>query len=197
MNNKIDSIELQSSLDAIPGMSIEDGDTISKQLMSESAKEYTTLRSDFFSDLNNIDRIIKIGYKFSESEKILFQILTTLGFCVQRFGQSDIRIFDFIVNHVKNTNNKIRMAIARFLPSTVQFDKYDEKWNFILLIPQIPPKKDSGIYFYHALLKRYDQIPEQYKDRIITLLQGYLDKQSLDADTANKFTDLINMICKC
>jgi hypothetical protein len=188
--------DIKSRLDAGANISEEDGEKISRKLMLEAAGEFTKARDDFFSNFENIDQIIKMGYKFRGNDKIVFQVITALGFSVQSYGQaSSVGIFDYMIGHLNNKNKKVKMAIARFLPSMIQFDEYEEKWEYIISIPQIPPKMDSRVYFCHALHKRYDQIPEQIKNRVIENLQAYLSKQKLDIDTAKRISDLISAIC--
>ncbi|WP_147404290.1 hypothetical protein [Aquimarina sp. AD1] len=168
--------------------------SVTKILVSESSGEFNTLRKDFFENEDVITKIMFLAKKHESDDKILNNIISTLGFSATMYKINNEEIFNLFKKNINHSSNKIKISVARFIHKLPQFDNYDGKWDYIISMPKIPPKKSSGLFFFHAIKKNFDKIPDEYREKIINNLNSHIEKNNLVEDTRNKYLSLIEKI---
>ncbi len=171
---------------------------ISKVLMMEASREFSADRKNFFISKEVKAHILHIGKRVEELDPVgLRNILSCIGFIAIQYQEYDQEFYQFFKNNLEKSKDKrVRIAIARFFHKFPQFEDYEMKWDYIISIPKIPPKKESKVYFVHAIKHRIDEIPEKYKVIVSETLSGFLDNYNLVLDTKNLYQSLLNKLSK-
>lgn len=192
--NKEKIVFLERQFEQLEKISIDEILYLTEILVSESSGEFNTSRKDFFQNEEVVRKILFIAKEYESNEKILNNIITTLGFLVTIHKINNEKIFSLFEKHINHSNNRIKISIARFIHKLPQFDNYDGKWNYIISIPKIPPKKSSELFFFHAIKKNSDIIPNNYRKEIINILNTQIEKNNMVIDTESKYLNLIKKI---
>jgi len=128
--------------------------TSNKKIERETRQEIGIVSEAFFSNPTITERLIIIGQKYNDNDKILEEVIRTVTTISERFGVKTQIVYDFLISHIESKNNKIKFEIASCVPLLPQFDHYDKKWEYILSIPKIPPKKYSIDIFQRVIKRR-------------------------------------------
>jgi len=162
----------------------------------------------FFSRANFIQRLLNIGYKYTTDEKILEQVIRSLKTISERCdikaqalnNISEINevktqsLYDFLFGYKDSENKTIKRLVAYALPSFPQFDAYEQKWEYLLSMPKIAPRKDSMDMFRWIIKERINEIPDDIKVKVINLLQSFVDKNDLHKYTFTEYSDVIKQL---
>jgi|SRR5690554_4489542 len=183
--------QIQKQLLEIANLSEEELDKLSYLMLKEAAGEYTKTRELFFTSDSFKKNLIDFKKNHTKTPNILRNILGVMGFIATQFNDFDSIYYTCLLENIRNTDNKIKMVIARFICKFPQFEDYKNKWEYILSIPKIAPKKHSIDYFFFAIKKRVTKIPDEYKHEIITILSDQMSKINWE-DTKKKYEELIN-----
>ena len=69
------------------------------------------------------------------------------------------------------------------------------KWDYILEIPKLAPKKHSKDSFIWSVHKNKNDIPNEYKGKILDQIKKILDKGYYISETAqNRYDELIEIL---
>jgi hypothetical protein len=185
--------QIQNGLANLVKLSEQELNELSYTILKEVAGEYTKVREDFFISKKFKEDIIKFNNTYALNLHILRNILGSMGFVATQFNDYDDIYYDCLLKNTKNIDNKIKMIIARFICNFPQFENNSNKWDYILSIAKIPPKKHSIDYFFFAVKDRLEVIPSEYKNEIIKILSEQIPKINW-ADTRKLYENLIGEI---
>lgn len=104
--------------------------------------------------------LVVVGEKFSENDKLMFDIVRILGI-QYRFKVYTDTAYWFLQKQKYHKNKKIQCQVARFLFYFPQFkESWEGKWDYIVSILKIPPKKETYDFFHWSVIKNIDTICE-------------------------------------
>jgi hypothetical protein len=190
--NKLEKI--QDCLRNIDNLAAEELDKLSYLILREAAAEYRHSRKDFFTMEETKNKLIEYITKYCNNTYSLRNILGVMGFTAIRFDDYDDRYYQFFLANINNPENSINMMIARFFPDFPQFEDFPNKWEYIISIPKIPPKKESITTFYGCVKSRLGHIPAIYKNDIIKVFENYILKNNLHISTKERYEEIINKL---
>ena len=157
-------------------------------------KEFSLYRSSFFLKIKCLsDILLSIAEDYRNNNVILIDILSSWNclYTQYKMSMSDA-VFNFVISLDKDRN--VRFYASTLIIRLPQFKSYKKKWEYILSIPNIAPKKKSISTFYTAVVENQDEIPVQYKDKIIAVFKEAMGKYSLHSATVDRYTNVINAI---
>mgnify|MGYP000281771719 CR=1 FL=1 len=151
-------------------------------------------RANALSDPNLPEELLRIGNIFSNNHIILQEIISSIKGMHTRYELiiSD-DIYEFLLKNARH--RKVAYVVATFITDVPQFEDYEGKWEYILSIPNFPPKKDSIDIFYRVIKKILMKAPKTVKVNAIEIFQDYLDKnQDLDEYTKEEYEGIIKKL---
>jgi hypothetical protein len=183
--------KMQIGLLSLNKLNNDELDKLSYFILCESSSEYRHSRKTFFTSEETKEKIIEFVIHFCYTNYTLRNILGIMGFTSMRFTDYDERYFQFLLNNIDNPDNSIKKMLSRFLPAFPQFETLPNKWEYILAIPKIPPKKESISIFHRWIKVRIGNIPARYKNQIIDIYDNYILKNNLHISTKAEYENII------
>ncbi|MDM5247651.1 hypothetical protein [Lysinibacillus sp. G4S2] len=165
-----------------------------KKIERETRQEIGIVSEAFFSNPTITERLIRIGQKYNGNDQISEEIIRTVTTISNRFGVKTQNVYDFLISHIESKNNKIKFVIASCVPFLPQFDHYDKKWEYILSIPKIPPKKESIAVFRRVIKSRIDEIPSNLKENMITIMENFITTKNLHSVVHEFYEEVIEQL---
>ena len=158
--------------------------------------------AEFLSNPQFVQKLINIGYKYASDESVVEQVLWALAqisgriFWAMRLNDSVFEadtqeVYDFFLKYINSNNPKIKFAVASGIIGLSEFSHYPQKWEYIVSIPSIPPKKRSIILFRRFVADNITDIPREFKCPIYRIIRDYIDKTVLDVTSKNLFEDTL------
>jgi hypothetical protein len=114
----------------------------------------------------------------------------------RRFDINTKTSYDFLIRHINIKNKRIQFVIANQLPLLSEFDNCENKWEYILSIPKIPPKKASIDTFYRIINQQINKVPAHFRYDIIKILETHINGSNLHIVVYDYYTNLINQLKK-
>ncbi|NTE00369.1 hypothetical protein G6M26_30710 [Agrobacterium tumefaciens] len=154
-------------------------------------EEWTKYRVKLLSDNDLSSQLLRIAEKYSTNSKLLINVISSIGNMMERYNLlvSD-EIFDFFLKH--KDDKGIAFYISLFITKMPQFDLYKDRWEYILAIPKIPPKKKSMNLFLQIIKNTEIEIPSQYRSEIAKKIQEYLLQNEVSEYTRKLYLDTID-----
>lgn len=190
VNYEEEMLRIINDLEALP----ENALSLIKKVYKETCAEIGVDRINFFSNPSMMEKLIKIAYNYEADEKNLELFVRTLVMISERFKVNTQSLYSFLMRHAESKNKRIKFVVATRIVFLPQFDNYENKWEYILSIPKIPPKKDSMRVFRLVIKHRIDEVPDELKKEVINVMRKFLDKENLVVDTHNLFLDIIEQL---
>ncbi|MEZ2660744.1 hypothetical protein [Aneurinibacillus aneurinilyticus] len=190
VNYEEEMLRIINGLEALP----ENVLSLIKKVYKETCAEIGVNRINFFSNPSMMEKLIKIAYNYEADEKNLELFVRTLVMISERFKVNTQSLYSFLMRHAESKNKRIKFVVATRIVFLPQFDNYENKWEYILSIPKIPPKKDSMRVFRLVIKHRIDEVPDELKKEVINVMRKFLDKENLVVDTHNLFLDIIEQL---
>ncbi len=165
-----------------------------KEMDKISRGENAWFRKDALSDPDLPKELLRIGDVFNNNHIVLEGIISYIHNMFTRYGLiiSD-DIYGFLLKNIKN--KKVAYSLITFITDVPQFNHYEYKWEYILSIPNIAPKKKSILFFHRIINKRFTEIPEALKSNVIKIFQDYLDKNpDLHEYTKEEYEEIIKKL---
>ena len=166
-----------------------------KQFEKYPREEISRFYIPYFTD-DLVENMIQIGKANKKDTDMLCNLISILGNIIVRYNvKSTDEVFDFFVklSHVKKVNYYVSLFIV-YLP---QFKVWENKWYYIISIPNIAPKKRSRDNFFlvvKRLINNGENIPEEYKPTIRSLLYSFIEDNNLSNHTKNEYIGIANLI---
>ena len=177
----------------------EDALILIKKIEKETRAEFGVDPRKFFSKSDVVQRLINIGKQYASDEKALEKVIAALVTISERCDIKPQNIYDFLFDYIDSPNKKIKMSVANALPFFPQFNSYEKKWEYILSIPKLTPKRDSMDVFRWVIQYKIADVPHELKSTIIDIFKNVLKKRDQDLDifhSVHLFEDLIERLSK-
>jgi len=179
-----------------------------KEVESESRKDFGVHSIEFFSKPCFVQQLINIGNKYTKNETVLEQVVRIMKTISERcsvdsqknqrvstvFEVKTQALYNFLFSQKDSKNKKIKTLIAYTIPFFPQFDDYEQRWEYILSIPKITPKKQSQLVFRWIIEKNIHVIPNGLKDTIIRVFQDFIEKEDLESIDITTHKIYVNLI---
>ena len=126
-----------------------------KKLGQICRDEKSLLKNEFLTDDRLIPILLMIGIKYENNHKILIQIVSSINNIYIKYGlEITDEIFDFLLEQTNNI--KVKFYVFIFITELPQFKILKTKWEYILSIPKIAPRKKSINTFYRVINDNLD-----------------------------------------
>ncbi|EOT8833331.1 hypothetical protein ACNENL_002637 [Escherichia fergusonii] len=140
-------------------------------------KEKSIFYKIFIQDNKLVNKIIKLAHIHTDCA-LLADIISALGNMVVRYKiTATDELYDLFFN--LRENKHVHFYIPLFIFHFPQFKNDDRKWNYLLTIPRIPPKKKSERNLF-TIIKYItlsgEVISDHYKEEIINILKKMASK---------------------
>ena len=165
-----------------------------KKMSNIARGENSWFRRDALSDPGLPEELLHIGDAFNNNPVVLEGIISYIHNMFTRYGLiiSD-DIYEFLLKNLKN--KKVAYYLITFITDVPQFEEYEHKWEYILSIPNIAPKKKSILFFSRIIKDVFEKIPETIKKDVIKIFQDYLDKNpDLHEYTKKEYREIIQKL---
>lgn len=144
---------------------------------AEVSTFYTPVLSD--NELGAI--LVAIGKQFPDNTKLQVNVVSALGNMVLRYGLTPTdMMFDFLV--AASGNRKVNFYVALHIPVFPQYQSWSKKWEYLLSVPDIAPRKKAFVVFYDTVkrqLEKHDMMPLEVKQAIIKKIQAQMNDDEL------------------
>lgn len=188
--------ELSNNLLSNKCFNTENYESIIFKLEQISRKETNISFSNVLSNNALASKLVEIGKKNKSNVLLISRILSLLGNMFRRYGlHISNEIWNFYIDFIKIKGAQYYVYL--FLPIFPQFKDYDGKWEIIIEMPNIAPKK-SSIINYYALIKSYINggisIPKEYQEKIIAEFHNLLNSNKIGENTKKNFMNLLSKL---
>ncbi len=160
--------------------------------------EQGTWTIDFFSHDEVFPGLIYLGNKYKDNEKLIIELIRTLGIQTQFLNYHKMvdENFKFLLKNRDHKSRKIQYEVSRFLFEYPKFDKeWKGKWEYILKIPELAPKKYSKDFFIWAVYNNKKRIPEEYKSEILKETEKIIEKDyAIGPIVQERINEIINIL---
>lgn len=171
-----------------------------QKLMEEFEKipreEFSSFYTPILIDKSLIENIVEIGEAFQANSNISINVISSLGNIVWRYKLNpSSKIFDFFKKATKN--KKVNYYVSLYITSFPQYRTWEDKWNYLLSMPEITPKKKSMVNFHtevKKILSSKDYIPSEVIKKIITILNSHISSGSLSDYSKGDYLNTINLL---
>jgi hypothetical protein len=171
-----------------------------QKLMEEFEKipreEFSSFYTPILIDKSLIENIVEIGEVFQANSNILINIVSSLGNIVWRYKfNPSAKIFDFFKKAAKN--KKVNYYVSLYITSFPQYRTWEGKWNYLVSMPEITPKKKSMVNFHtevKKILSSKDDIPSEVIKKIITILNSHISSGLLSEYSKGDYLNTINLL---
>jgi hypothetical protein len=191
--NKLE--EIKDRLNNIERLTDEELDKLSWDMLRQAASEYRNSLKEFFTKKETKNKIIEYITKYCKNNYVLRNLLSIMGLTGIHWKDYDDRYYQYIFENINNNDNSIKRQIKKYLPRFPQFENYTNKWEYIMSIPKIPPKKESIEYSFYPYIKtNISNLPEKYKKDVIKVFEDFINKNKLHEKTRPYYEDIINKL---
>lgn len=164
---------------------------LAKKLNSETCKEIGIDSRNFFSNEKITQDLIELIYKFENDEKVFEFILRAITNISFRFSIKNKEVYQLLIKNINSKNNRIKFIIASHITYWDEFDFYPEKWDYIISIPKISPKKYSISLFRRIISQNINNIPLNIIEEVLLILVNYISKNDLHLVIEEHYTETI------
>lgn len=173
-----------------------------QKLMKEFEKipreEFSSFFTPILTDKSLIENIGEIGEAFQSNSEILVNVISSLGNIVWRYKlDPSVEMFDFFKKATKN--KKVNYYVSLYITSFPQYHTWKDRWNYLISIPEIAPKKKSIVNFHtevKKILNTKEDIPLEVINKIITILSSHINSNFLSDYTKNDYLNTISLLEK-
>jgi hypothetical protein len=155
-------------------------------------EEVSIFYRDYFTN-NLVEELIRIGMVYENNTNILCNIISSLGNMTFRYKlEITDNIYDFFIRYKKH--KKVNYYISIFMFNFPQFKICEDKWEYIISIPNIAPVKKSKDNFriiVKRLITNNEKIPDKYKKEMTKLLKSFLESDNMSEYSKNEYNSLI------
>ncbi len=156
--------------------------------------ETSQLRKKVLSESDTANTLLNIGLKYHSNNKILIEIISSINNMHSRYNLKITNdIFAFLLEQTKN--KKVNFYISIFITELAQFKKYEKRYEYIISIPQIAPKKKSINTFYRVVNDNINDMSQEYKMSAIKTFETFLDNNPEIHETSReKYSVMISKL---
>lgn len=175
-------------------LSEKDLESLLKKFGKITRDETSQLKKEILSEGAIAKTLLGIASKYYNNSKMLTEIISSIDNMHNRYGLEITNdIFEFLTEQTKN--KKVNYYVSIFITSLPQFEKYEYKWDYILSIPDIAPKKKSINIFYRVINNNVEDIPNKDKMNVIKVFEAFLnDNPDLHKTIIEKYSSMIDKL---
>lgn len=171
----------------------EEVEALLRQLGRIARDETSLLRNEALSNISLAEELVKIGEKYGKNTVVLREIVSSINNMYARYKLViNEEVFNFLMNQTKN--KQINFYVSLFITELSQFEKYADKWAYIVSIPRIAPKSKSMNTFFRVISGKVNDIPNQLRLEIIKILEEHAKKENLHQSTVDKYLGLVKAL---
>ena len=140
-------------------------------------KEFSTFYIPILTDAILAEHLVAIGKIFLTNTHMLINIISSIGNMVWRYKlyPSD-KVFNFFKE--ATTHKKVNYYVSLNISSFPQYNSWEGRWDYLISIPNINPKKKS-IENFHTEVKKVlstkEKIPIQVTKELLTILENHIN----------------------
>jgi len=156
--------------------------------------EFSNIKTELLSDSELAETLLSIGNKYSNNSKVLIEVISSINNMTTRYNlKVTNEIFSFLLKQTEN--KKVNFYVSIFITELQHFDNYEKKWEYIMSIPNIAPKKKSIRTFRTVIEKNIDKIPKDLKNKAKEVFENFLNKsENLHEATINSYLSTIEKL---
>lgn len=161
-------------------------------------KEFSTFYIPILTDTLLAEHLVAIGKIFLTNTHMLINIISSIGNMVWRYKlyPSD-KVFNFFKE--ATTLKKVNYYVSLNISSFPQYNSWEERWNYLISIPNISPKKKS-IENFHTEVKKIlstkEKIPFQVTKELLTILKNYINTTKMSDYLIENYLNTIHKLEK-
>ena len=159
-------------------------------------KEFSFFYVPILVDKTLIENIIEIGETFQANSNISINVISSLGCIVRRYKlKPSSKVFELFTKAIKN--RKVNYYVSLHISAFPQYSTWEDKWNYLLSMPQIAPRKKSMVNFHHEIkrmLGSNDYIPSEVIKETITMLKSHISSAELSKYSKDEYLNTINLL---
>ncbi|WP_409340279.1 hypothetical protein [Paenibacillus sp. MBLB4367] len=154
--------------------------------------EVSIYYQDLFNDPKFSKILLDIYIRHKDNTKLVVLLVSAIGNMIQRYDLPETKeIYEFMLENSDKSN--IGPYVAIFLPKLKYFDIYDRKWEYIMNIKKMSPKKVAESSFETIMDLYLEKIPEQYKKEAIEYFNKKVEASNNEYGK-QYYQDIINKI---
>ncbi|MFC2496978.1 hypothetical protein, partial [Capnocytophaga granulosa] len=140
-------------------------------------KEFSTFYIPILTDTLLAEHLVAIGKTFPTNTCMLINIISSIGNMVWRYKlyPSD-KVFNFFKE--ATTLKKVNYYVSLNISSFPQYSSWKERWDYLISIPNISPKRKS-IENFHTEVKKIlstkEKIPFQVTKELLAILKKHIN----------------------
>lgn len=159
-------------------------------------KEYSLNYIPVLTDSSLITSVFEIGKVYQNNLKLLINVISSLGNIVCRYEVTpSSEMFIFFKECTKK--KKVNYYVSLYISSFPQYSNWDDRWNSLLSMPQIAPKKKSILNFQtelKRLLVSNEPIPAEVRQQIIQTLNTIIGSGTLGEYSKSAFLQIASLL---
>jgi len=164
-----------------------------KKLGNICRDETSLVRKEVLPTKKIAETLLKIGNEYDNNHKILTQIVSSIHNMNDRYSlEISDDWFKFFIHQTKN--RKVNFYVSVFITDLPQFASYEDKWKYIMSIPNIAPKDKSMHTFYQVINDNINIIPNELKTEIIKIFEKYITEKKLHETTIENYQEIIEKL---
>jgi hypothetical protein len=155
--------------------------------------EFSSFYQPVLSDTRLADHVLELGKAYHDNVKILVYTLSALGNMISRYHlKPSDEVFEFFKDAI--SNKKANYYVSLYLSSFPQFGSWSCKWEYLISIPGIAPRKKSmenfNIEIKRALAKK-NEIPADMLVKCIRILETFVKAETISDYSKNEYLETL------
>jgi hypothetical protein len=172
-------LELKTHIKNWKSYTEEDIFKIVKEFEKKPRDEGSFWYDEALSDKELSKNLLDIANKYSTNIKLNVYIVSALGNMIRRYKlQASDEIFNYFLK--KSKVKGVDLYVSFFLTNFPQFEKYEEKWEYIMSIKSIRPLKEAQVSFKEKIESFLNELPIKYIQETITFFEQCINEAKSD-----------------
>ena len=159
-------------------------------------KEFSISYIPMLTDSLLAEHLITIGKTFPANTHMLINIISSIGNMVGRYKLYPTdKVFDFFKE--ATTHKKVNYYVSLNISSFPQYTSWEERWDYLISIPNISPKKKSIVNFHTEVKKMLSAkgiIPFQVAEKIVIILKNHINTGELSDYSIEDYLNTIHAL---
>lgn len=159
-------------------------------------QEFSKFYTPVLSDNSLAETLVEIGEEYASDAALLSNIVSGIGVMVMRYElKPSDKVFNFFLEAAKN--KKANFYVSLYISFFPQFETWDGKWDYLLSIPNIAPKKKSMDNFHtemKRLIKRNENIPSHVVTKAVGILDAHTKSEGVGDYTRKEYINTIKSL---
>ena len=185
-------IELKTQIENWNSYNEEELFQIVKEFEKKPRDEGSFWYEEALSDKRLAENLLALANEYSDNTKMNVFIVSAIGNMIRRYKlEPSDEIFTYFLQ--KAQTKGVALYISFYLPYLPQFEKYDNKWDYIMSIKNIKPLKDAEISFRERIEFFLIQLPAKYIEETIVFFEQCINEAKSDY-SKNMYRELIEKL---